>query len=46
MTALHKPERVTYGQAVEAQNAEWNYVFCSGNIGVCAQPWGKWYCCF
>ena len=46
MTALHKPERATYGQAVEAQHPEYNYVVCIGNVAVCADPFGRWTCCF
>ncbi len=30
MTALHKPERATYGQAVEAQ-AEYRFTICSSD---------------
>ena len=32
MTALHKPERTTYGQAVEAQHNEYyDLVICTTN---------------
>ena len=32
MTALHKPERATYGQAVEAQHPEYNYVHVHNQV--------------
>ncbi len=34
MIALHKPERATYGQAVEAQ-AEFANMICIGNKAIC-----------
>ena len=37
MTALHKPERATYGQAVEAQQ-EYDDMICIGNVAIC---WGE-----
>ncbi len=36
MIALHKPERTTYGQAVEAQQ-EYAVVICQPNVFLC---WG------
>lgn len=45
MITLHKPERATYGQAVEAQHKEYNYVFCHNGTVVCKEPWGSYNCC-
>ena len=45
MIALHKPERATYGQAVEAQETEYNFVLCHGTLVVCKDKWGEWRCC-
>jgi len=44
MIALHKPERATYGQAVEAQETEYILQLC-GFVAVCSLPWGTKTCC-
>ena len=46
MIALHKPERATYGQAVEAQNNEYYFVHCDMKNGViCKDLGGPFTCC-
>ena len=44
MIALHKPERATYGQAVEAQE-EYYYVKCDHTGIECKYPGGPYNCC-
>lgn len=43
MIALHKPERATYGQAVEAQY-EYKNMICTEEEADCWDP-GKKVCC-
>ena len=48
MITLHKPERVTYGEAVEAQHSsnEYFYVHCDIKNGVtCRGLGGPFSCC-
>ena len=40
MIALHKPERATYGQAVEAQKTEYYFVHCDIFNGVTCKGLG------
>ena len=45
MIALHKPQRATYGQAVEAQDHEFNFVLCDHEGIRCLGRTGTYRCC-
>ena len=45
MIALHKPQRATYGQAVEAQHQEYNVVLCNHEGVRCLGNTGTYQCC-
>ena len=45
MTALHKPERTTYGQAIEAQHDEHNFIDCDDVNIICLGNTGEYRCC-
>lgn len=45
MIALYKPERTTYGQAVEAQGNEYYFVHCDSEGVVCKGLGGPKICC-
>ena len=45
MIALHKPQRATYGQAVEAQHNEYNVVICDHTGVICVGTNGSYRCC-
>ena len=45
MTALHKPERATYGQAIEAQEQyQYENMKCDEDYARCWDPGTKWCC--
>ena len=45
MIALHKPQRATYGQAVEAQHNEYDFVRCDHEGIRCLGDTGAYSCC-